>query len=131
MTETITASRKSVLIVEDDSFLLGVYADKFAKAGCEVHSFLTVDSALAALRSGIKPDVLVFDIVLPEKDGFAFLTTVNEEKLAPEVLRVALTNEDNKDDREHAASLGAAEYLIKAQLIPSEVVERVLALLSK
>jgi CheY-like chemotaxis protein len=129
MNEIITEP-KCILILEDDAFLRSVYTDKFTKAGCVVHAFSSVTTALEGLRGAISPHIILFDIVLPEKDGFDFLESIRTEALATNALKVALTNEDNSDDRARAQALGAVDYLIKAKLIPSEVVTRVISLIS-
>lgn len=126
MNETLTpASKQSILLVDDDSFFLSMYATKFEKSGYSVQTFLSVDEALQALRAGFVPDIVIFDIVMPEKNGFDFLTTLRAENLAPDALKMALTNEDHDEDRARATELGVDLFMVKASLIPSEVVETV------
>ena len=51
---------------------------------------------------------------------------MQREKLAPQALKVALSNESKEEDVTRAKSLGADAYLIKAEAVPSETVARIL-----
>jgi CheY-like chemotaxis protein len=113
---------KTVLLVDDDKFLLDMYSLKFTQEGFTVASCFSVREALEALRGGVKPDVILFDITMPGQDGFEFLKSVRDEKLAETSKLIALTNQSNDADRKHAEELGAQKYVVKASMIPSEVV---------
>jgi CheY-like chemotaxis protein len=113
---------KSVLLVDDDKFLLDMYSLKFSQEGFNVISCFSVAEALTALRGNAKPDVILFDITMPGQDGFEFLKTVRDEKLGGGARLIALTNQSNDADRKHAEELGAQKYVVKASMIPSEVV---------
>lgn len=111
-----------MLLVDDDKFLLDMYSLKFSQEGFNVIPCFSVAEALTALRGGAKPDVILFDITMPGQDGFEFLKTVRDEKLASGARLIALTNQSNDADRKHAEELGAHKYVVKASMIPSEVV---------
>jgi len=112
----------TVLLVDDDKFLLDMYSLKFTQEGFTVISCFSVHEALEALRGGAKPDVMLFDITMPGQDGFEFLRIVRDEKLAGNARMIALTNQSNDADRTKAQELGAQKYVVKASMIPSEVV---------
>ena len=115
--------KHSVMLVDDDKFLLDMYSMKFVQAGYAVHSCFSVEEAIGKLRSGITPDVILFDVTMPIEDGFALLQKVRDEKLAPKAKLIALTNSDN--DKPRAEAFGITRYVIKATMIPSEVVNMV------
>lgn len=115
----------NVLLVDDDKFLMDMYSMKFGSAGFTVQACLSTEDALGALRGGSKPDAIVFDILMPEGDGFSFLETMTAESLAPNALKVALTNQSSDSEKKHAEDLGVHRYIVKASMIPSEVVEAV------
>lgn len=116
-------NNKKVLLVDDDKFLLDMYAMKFAHEGFEVVPCFSVEEALQNLRSGSKPDAILFDISMPGEDGFAFLSHIQQEKLGGSARLIALTNQSTESDQKHAEELGAHQYVVKASMIPSEVVE--------
>ena len=126
------AEKTNVLLLDDDKFLLDMYAMKFQQQGYAVQAFLSTNDALSALRAGFAPDVMLFDLVMPEMDGVAFLTTVETEKLAPNAIKIVLTNQNDDVEREKVIDLGADQCVVKASAVPSEVVNIVeKAILSK
>src|SRR4051812_7679062 len=113
----------SILLLDDDKFLLDMYSMKFSQIGYEVHAASSSAEALKILREGFAPDAILFDLIMPEGDGFSFLASVKKEKFAPKALTIALTNEMSEDEKKRIMDLGASDYLVKATMIPSEVVD--------
>lgn len=118
--------KKKVLIVDDDKFLLGMYAGKFNKAGLEAEVATSGTETLAKLKDGYRPDIIVLDIIMPGMDGLELLQKMKEEKFAEGSIIVMLTNQGGTSDIEKAKSLGVHGYIVKATTIPSEVVDEVL-----
>ncbi len=120
-----TASKGHVLLVDDDKFLLDMYVMKFVHEGYDVHGCLSVAEGIDILTKGFPADAVVFDIIMPEQDGFAFLEAMKSQKLGTSAIKIALTNQSNESDQAHARELGADICLVKASMIPSEVVNTV------
>lgn len=116
----------TVLLVDDDKFLLGMYQKKFEKYGAKAEMSVGPEEALSKLKSGAKYDILVFDIIMPMMDGIELLREVRKEKLAEDSIIVMLTNESSSSRIEDAKSLGVAGYIVKATSVPSEVVEEII-----
>jgi two-component system, chemotaxis family, chemotaxis protein CheY len=112
----------TVLLLDDDKFMVDMYSMKFTQQGFDVHACMTAIEAVDAIKGGVKPDVIVFDIKMPEHDGFDFLQMLNRDHLVEGVLRIALTNESDEAEERRAMELGADRYVIKASNLPSEVV---------
>lgn len=123
-------ANKSILIVDDDTFLLEMYTIKFKEKGFEVHTATASADALNMLKEGLNPSVITIDIVMPSMTGLELLQTIREEKLAPNSKIIMLTNQNHPQDTERADSLGADGYITKASTIPSEVFTKVNAILS-
>jgi CheY-like chemotaxis protein len=64
----------NVLLVEDDSDIRDVLAEAFGYAGCDAHLARHGQEALDLIRSGLRPDVIVLDLIMPVMDGFTFLS---------------------------------------------------------
>ena len=109
-------------LVDDDRFLLDMYAVKFKAAGHDVTAFQNGEDALKALREQPAPDALLLDIVMPNIDGFQVMQTIHDETLAPAMKIIVLSNQGQQSDIEKATALGAKGYIIKASAIPSEVI---------
>lgn len=114
---------KQILIIDDDTFLLDMYTLKFREKGFEVETSTSGEDALNKFRKGLKPDVVLFDVVMPGVDGLEMLETVQKEKLIPDTLLIALSNQGEDRDIELARERGADEYIVKANMIPSEVLQ--------
>jgi len=114
-----------ILIVDDDAFLLDMYAVKFGEAGYNVHAAKSAEEALNTLREGESFDVLLFDMIMPQLTGLDFLTAVRKENLGGDPACIVLSNQGEKSDIEAAHDLSVDGYIIKANTIPSEVVAQV------
>lgn len=121
---------KKILIVDDDSFLLDMYALKFSKSNFSVSTALGAEQALEKLRGGLSPFVILLDIMMPLMDGFELLEKIKEDKLAPDSITIFLSNRGQSSDITRAEALGASGYIIKASCIPSEVVEKVVSIIN-
>lgn len=112
-----------VYLVDDDRFLLDLYAVKFRNAGHEVSVFNGGEELLAALRKegAAAPDVILIDVVMPGMTGFETLEAMHKEGLAKNTKIIFLTNQGQESDIEKAKQLNADGYITKASAIPSEV----------
>ena len=123
--ELVALSKGNVLLIDDDKFLLDMYTMKFTQQGYTAHGCLSVTDGLDTLHKGFAADAIVFDLIMPERDGFAFLEALRLEKLCPQAVKIALTNQSSEADQNHAKDLGADACYVKASMIPSEVVNMV------
>lgn len=120
-----------IFLVDDDDFLLEMYALKFKASGFDIEVAHGGDEALTKFKEGLKPDVMLLDVVMPKMDGFEFLEEVKKEKLLGNCLVMILSNLGNKDDVDRGKQLGVSDYIVKASFTPTEVVEKVKLLLQK
>lgn len=125
-----TERKLKVLIVDDDTFILNMYVAKFTREGHEVMVAKNGPETLAKLKDGVEPDVVLLDIVLPGMDGLQILSRARDEKLAPNAKYIMLTNQAGEEEMTTAKKLGVAGYIVKATLTPSEVVTKVLEIVS-
>lgn len=128
--EANTQEKYKILMLDDEKFLLDIYRISFEKNGYEVVMCNRADDALNLLRSGYAPEVILFDVTMPDsKSGYEFIEDVTKEGLAKGAVKVALTNEGRDGAKERLVELGMDAYLQKVQYIPSEVVAEVTKLL--
>lgn len=112
-----------ILLVDDDRFLLDMYSLKFKKSGIEIETSPSTQDALDKIKNGGIYDVVILDIIMPGMDGIELLQAIRNEKLLPSAAYIMLTNE--ADGIEKAKALNVDGYIVKATMIPSEVVEKV------
>lgn len=118
----------SIYLVDDDRFLLDLYAVKFRNAGHDVNVFGGGEDLLIALRKkdAKAPDAILLDLIMPGIGGFEALETIRKENLAKNAKVIILSNQGQDSDIEKAKQLSADGYIIKASAIPSEVLTETL-----
>ena len=120
----------TVLIVDDDQFLLDMYSLKFKESGFSVEVAQNGSEALEKAKA-LNPDAILLDVVMPKIDGFEVLRTIKKEKIAEHSKILILTNLGQKGDVEKGLKLGADDYVVKAHFTPTEVVDKVKIMLNK
>ncbi|MFH0853740.1 MAG: response regulator [bacterium] len=119
-----------VLIVEDDTFLSGMYITKLIMEHFEVELASDGEQALKSLRQR-QPDIILLDILLPKKSGFEVLKEIRKSPQTKKIPVILLTNLGEKQDIRRGLDLGADDYLIKAHFLPSEVISKIKSLVEK
>jgi two-component system alkaline phosphatase synthesis response regulator PhoP len=110
MNEQKEKETKRVLIVEDEEALLEGLEHNFKYEGYEV---LTAKTGTEGLKLALKqkPDIVVLDIMLPEKDGFTVLKELRQRHRDMPVL--VLTARNFEADVLKGFEMGADDYLTK------------------
>lgn len=118
------AKKIRILLVEDDEFLAGMYV---AKLDLEDFTVSHANDGEKGLKLAMeeKPDIILLDIILPKMSGFDVLKDLKVDPQTKDIPVVLLTNLGQRDDVQKGLDLGAADYLIKAHFMPSEVVEKI------
>ena len=121
-----------IYIVDDDKFLLDLYAVKFENAGHKVSMFGSGEDFLATLRKtdAPPPDAILLDLIMPGIGGFGALEAMRKENLARGAKVIILSNQGRDSDIEKAKQLTADGYIIKASAIPYEVVAETLRIIN-
>ncbi|MCX6787713.1 MAG: response regulator [Candidatus Kaiserbacteria bacterium] len=112
-----------IYLVDDDRFLLDLYAVKFKNAGHEVSAFGSGEDLLVTLRKegALVPEAILIDIIMPGMGGFGTLEAIRKEQLAKGSKIIILSNQGQDSDIEKAKQFAVDGYIIKASAIPSEV----------
>jgi len=122
--QTSKSAKKRILLVEDDQFLLELYAAKLKSAGFAVEIAQNGERALEQMEK-FRPDLVLLDVVIPEPDGLAVLKSIRGNFATKNLKVIILTNLGQQEEIERGLNLGANDYLIKAHLTPSEIVFKV------
>ena len=126
-----TTTKHKIFIVDDDAFLLDMYALKFSQSNFDVSTASNPEKALEMLRGGYKPDVMLLDVLMPIMDGFQLLKVMQDEKLIGKTVKIILSNRGQQSDIKLGESLGASGYIVKASMTPSEVVTEVMKIVGE
>ncbi len=117
---------KIVLIVDDDPFLLEMYARKFRSYDFEIVTAFNGQEAIDKINEDLKPDIILFDLIMPQMDGKELIKTIKELNLIPNAFKIVLSNQGQQADVSEIKAIGVDGYIIKAMYTPPEVVNEVL-----
>lgn len=117
-------NRKTILIVEDDTFMGSLLERKFKQKDFAISRAVNADEARKALEAA-PVSLILLDIILPGMDGITFL---KELKLNPQCKNIPViitSNLGQQEEVERGIAEGAKDYIIKAHTTPGEIVEKV------
>ncbi len=117
---------KSILIVEDDRFIGEMYVRSLRHENYEVDWMVDGNDGLIAAMNK-QYDLILLDIMLPEKRGTEILRTLRGEgkNLVPNSRIIVLTNFDQDEESRLAMQHNVDAYLIKAEITPRKLLELV------
>jgi len=114
-----------ILVVEDDASLADLVGLSLRTVGYEVEAAGSVAAGVDALN-GDPPDLVILDLTLPDRDGFALLPRIRLKGIPV----IILTARDSVRDKVHGLEAGADDYLAKP-FDPLELMARVKAVLRR
>lgn len=115
---------KKILIIEDEPDLLEMYHLYFDRAGYDV-----VDAADGQIDIGLirqeRPDLVLLDILLSKIDGWQILKDIKSNSETKDVPVVIFSNLAQAEEIEKGLKLGAADYLIKSNSTPKDLLVKI------
>ena len=117
-------SKKTVLIAEDErSFVMAIKLE-LEKTGYDVSWGSTGAEAMEVLKQ--RPvDLVLLDIMMPVKNGFEVLAEMRADDKLKNIPVLVVSNLGQEADAERALSLGAKEYIVKADTSIHELIRKV------
>ncbi len=113
-----------ILLVEDDNTLADMYELRLKAEDFEVARAANGKQALEAIAH-FHPDLILLDILMPEMDGIQVLTYLRGQKETADIPILLLTALSQAKDRAIGMEAGADDYLVKSEVMPHEVVDKV------
>lgn len=119
-----TAKKNKILVVEDETFLVKIYSVKLKKEGFDV-SIATDGEEAVKLAAEVKPDLILLDLILPKLNGFEALERIRQNPINKSTPVLVLSNLGQEEDIKRAESLGATDYLVKANFSIQDIVAKI------
>jgi len=118
--------KPTILLVEDDPFLSSILQLKLDKENFKTIRAADGEEALNLLiEQGIKPDVILLDLILPKKNGFEVLETIRQDPTLEKLPVIIISNLGQPSDIDRGKALGVIDYFVKAKLSVDELVNKV------
>ena len=125
-----TKSAPKILVVEDETFLVKIYAVKLKKEGYDV-SIANDGEEAVRLAADVHPDLILLDLILPKMNGFEALEKMRANEVNKQTPVIVLSNLGQEEDIKRAEALGADGYLVKANFSIQDIVAKIKETLDK
>ena len=116
---------KTILIIEDDTFLQGLEATKLKKEGYDVLSAANSVEAFKILEDKKQLDLILLDLLLPDVDGFMILEKIRQDKTYLAIPVIVFSNLSEDKDIKRATKLGISEFMVKSNFTLDELAKKV------
>jgi len=113
-----------IAIIEDDAVISQMYRMKFEADGFDVQ-LANNGKRGVALVENFTPDIILMDLQMPEMDGTEALTIIRKSPWGKDIPVIILTNLGQEESPKEIRNLGIHSYIVKAELTPRQVVQRV------
>jgi DNA-binding response OmpR family regulator len=121
-----------LLIVDDNRGCSELYKLRFSNDGWDVNIAYSAEAAMVLFKkSDYKPDAILLDLMLPKMQGDELLKVIRSMPRIKDVVVVILTALSLNPKDQEVISGEADDYILKLDIYPKELVERVTELIEK
>lgn len=113
-----------IAIIEDDAVINQMYRMKFEADGFEVQVANNGKAGVSLIESFL-PDIILLDLQMPEMNGEEALRHIRSKDWGKNIPVIILTNLSMEESPKALRDLGIENYIVKAELTPSQVVAHV------
>jgi len=122
-------AKKTLLMIDQDAYYAGIYANRFEAAGWKVWVEDDIIDAKKRLKRSV-PDVVIIDLD-PLDDALAFLVALRADPRSAATVQIALTQLGDRKTMLAALEAEVDSYFLKGHFVPSEAVKKVKRLLEE
>lgn len=115
---------KVVLVVDDDITLLDMYVERIKAEGAIVVDAHDGEEALQKAHE-TSPSVILLDVMMPKLNGFDTLSQLKSDPDTAHIPVIILTALSDDRKRRQGLELGAADFIVKAETLPIDVIEKI------
>jgi len=119
-----------IAIIEDDAVISQMYRMKFEAEGYEVQMAGNGRIGIELVEK-MRPDIILLDLRMPEMDGAQALTQIRKHDWGKDIPVLILTNVGEEEAPKELEDLNVLNYIVKADLTPRQVTEKVKEALAK
>lgn len=119
-----------ILLIDDDESLSAIFSTTLINAGFDVSTAFTGADGLEKAKSE-QPTFILLDQVLPDISGNDLLKKLKEEEATKSIPVAMLSNFGQNELIENAIKEGALDYILKYQIEPKDLIDKVQNLLKE
>lgn len=123
MTDTLE-TKATILVAEDDEFLMRVLSDKLTKEHFAVVQAHDGEEALA-LMTQHKIDLAILDMIMPKLTGFDVIDAIKKQETLKSIPVIVLSNLGQESDITRAKEKGVEDYFVKANISLVAVIQKI------
>jgi PleD family two-component response regulator len=128
--EPIDPTKPTVLVVDDKQETIDTYTIAFRSVGYNVVSAIDgLDGLDKATK--VQPDLIFTGIIMPRMDGFAMISALRKSSTIAHTPVIMYSHLGRSKDRDRARELDVRDFIVEANVEPSEVVARIRAILTR
>ncbi len=128
-----TNSKGRIMLIEDEEILIDVLQKKLITEGYDVLVARNGEEGIQKLKEtrDNPPDLILLDIIMPKKDGFAVLEAIRKDKKLAPIPVIIISNSGQPVELSRAKELGAKDWLVKTEFDPQDVMDKVQKYINK
>ena len=116
---------KKILLVEDSQYIKELYKEILQNAGYEVDNAEDAISAIAKIKKG-GYDLILLDMLMPKGDGLEVIKKASQNPPAVKNGPILILTNLTKDALvQKALDSGASSYILKSDITPGQLIEKV------
>ncbi len=115
---------KKILILEDEEIIVSLLSRKLSDYGYEVKTAKNGKEGMLMLAQEI-PDLVLTDVIMPEKDGFEVISEMKQSELLKNVPVIIISNSGQPVEIDKAKEMGVLDWVIKTEFDPNEIIQKV------
>jgi len=104
--------KTKILIVDDEPDVLEILTKRLSQRGYDVFTAADGEQGIS-VAAAQKPDLILLDVIMPVKDGFAMLRDLQAQESLRRIPVIMATAKGRAEDIYYGQDLGATDYLIK------------------
>lgn len=126
----MTTTKPKIAIIEDDASLRAMYSKKFELESYTVRTAANGIEGLELIKA-FSPEVILLDLLMPVMGGVEMLEELRNQPNGKDIKVIIMTNVDDNITTSRVYRSGPTDYLVKANVSPEQVFERVKTLIGQ
>lgn len=122
--------KQKILLIEDDRLIREIYTFTLQKAGYSVVAGVDGEQGVSLAKENFDAKLILLDVIMPKMNGVEVLQQLKADPTTQNIQVILLSNFTDEKIIDEAMKLGAYGYLVKAQVSPTQLVDKVKEILA-